>query len=432
MTIARLLLCLLVLTGLAAKAQAVTDAQTIFTEASSQVYTDTDKALKSADYLLQNAADNDEKANALWLQSEIYSLKGQYLKAVDLLFEAKAVAEKKDTKTKILAAIALQCQLAGLTDKAKSYTEEATLKNNLKSAADANRGEILQLVAQQKDPAATIKNITSILPQLQKSQDVQLKAIVYKNLANSYFTLNDTENYKAYNQQFDTLNELLTEQKDKARIALLSHIDKDYEALQDAQAKEYTTAIYVGGGIFLFLGFVGCIYILGQRKDYRQYQKILAGLETPEMVKPAEAIVPETKVYSMPEKTEKGLLDKLARFEESGKFINNNISLNGLAKQLDTNTKYLSEIINTHKCGNFNAYINELRVKYILKKLQSDPVYLNYKVSYLAEESGFSSHSAFATVFKAVTGISPTTYISFLKKETENVLNQQPVNSHAS
>jgi AraC-like DNA-binding protein len=42
-------------------------------------------------------------------------------------------------------------------------------------------------------------------------------------------------------------------------------------------------------------------------------------------------------------------------------------------------------------------------------------------VSYLAEESGFSSHSSFATVFKSVTGISPTKFMDFLQKRKETV-----------
>lgn len=58
-----------------------------------------------------------------------------------------------------------------------------------------------------------------------------------------------------------------------------------------------------------------------------------------------------------------------------------------------------------------------MRVKYIVKKLKTEPNYLNYKVSYLAEESGFSSHSSFATVFKNITGISPNVFIELLKKD---------------
>ena len=87
-----------------------------------------------------------------------------------------------------------------------------------------------------------------------------------------------------------------------------------------------------------------------------------------------------------------------------------------LSAQMGVNTKYLSEVINNNKGKNFNGYINELRINHIAHLLKTDSTYLNYKVSYLAEYSGFSSHSAFTTIFKSVTGMSPNTYIQEISK----------------
>ena len=49
-----------------------------------------------------------------------------------------------------------------------------------------------------------------------------------------------------------------------------------------------------------------------------------------------------------------------------------------------------------------NIAINKLRINFIVEKLKSDPNFINYKISYLAETSGFSSHSTFATIFKSI------------------------------
>jgi AraC-like DNA-binding protein len=92
------------------------------------------------------------------------------------------------------------------------------------------------------------------------------------------------------------------------------------------------------------------------------------------------------------------------------------MTLSMLSSQMGMNTKYLSEVINNNKGKNFNGYINELRINHIARLLRTDPIYLNYKVSYLAEYSGFSSHSAFTTVFKSVTGMSPNAYIQEISK----------------
>jgi len=127
-----------------------------------------------------------------------------------------------------------------------------------------------------------------------------------------------------------------------------------------------------------------------------------------------------SKSLHIPEETEKALIRKLDQFENSTHFTKQEMSLASLASQFDTNTKYLSEIINTHKDKNFNSYINELRISYIIDKLKSNHTYLQYKISYLTEESGFSSHSSFATVFKSVTGISPTVFIDLLKTKNKS------------
>lgn len=95
------------------------------------------------------------------------------------------------------------------------------------------------------------------------------------------------------------------------------------------------------------------------------------------------------------------------------------MSVQFLSKKMKTNSKYLSEIINKHKGKNFNAYINDLRIDYIIDMMQTDPKFLNYKVSYLAENCGFASHSVFTVVFKSVTNLTPKQFINFFKKKTE-------------
>ncbi|MFD2034661.1 helix-turn-helix domain-containing protein [Belliella marina] len=128
----------------------------------------------------------------------------------------------------------------------------------------------------------------------------------------------------------------------------------------------------------------------------------------------------ETKPKEMmPRETEEMLLEKLSNFESTRQFTEKGLSLSTLAGRVKTNTKYLSYVINKHKGKDFNSYINELRVGFILAKMDEDHQYLQYKISYLAEESGFSSHSKFSKVFKQITGDSPSVYMDSLKKLRE-------------
>lgn len=117
----------------------------------------------------------------------------------------------------------------------------------------------------------------------------------------------------------------------------------------------------------------------------------------------------------MTSETEAKLLELLEDFEKGNLYNNKNMSLPFLAGELNTNTKYLSYVINQHKSSDFKTYVNRLRVNYIVNKLISDEKYRQYKISILADECGFSSHSKFASVFKAVTDFSPSAFIKHLE-----------------
>ncbi|GEN76405.1 hypothetical protein CHA01nite_21450 [Chryseobacterium hagamense] len=126
-----------------------------------------------------------------------------------------------------------------------------------------------------------------------------------------------------------------------------------------------------------------------------------------------ELIRPRTESL-MTSVTENKLLELLDDFENGTLYNRKNMSLPFLAGTLNTNTKYLSFIINRYKSTDFKTYINRLRIEYIVGKLSEDEKYRQYKISILAEECGFSSHSKFAAIFKAMTGYSPSAYIKLL------------------
>ena len=119
-------------------------------------------------------------------------------------------------------------------------------------------------------------------------------------------------------------------------------------------------------------------------------------------------------------KTEKILLRKLELFEKNKGFIKKDINLSSLAKQFETNTKYLSEIIKTHRQKQFNNYLNELRINYIVDRLKNEPKYINTKISYLASDCGFTSHSTFTTIFTQITNESPSIFMKKIKEERLN------------
>lgn len=237
---------------------------------------------------------------------------------------------------------------------------------------------------------------------LQIHSDVETRKSVSKLLANDYLKRGNKELYKLKTVQFNEFDAFINQNKKEARDLVIAHIENQDEENQSANVK-YVILF----SILILVTACGFIYYFKTKRDYQKFLKLMEDKHQ----------IAEPKIQSIPEQTEQLLLQKLNKFERSNKFIQPGISLTSLAKSLDTNTKYLSDVINRNKEVNFNQYINELRINYIINKMKEEPKYLNYKMYYLAEECGFSSQSTFSSVFKSVTGISPLSFIKFMKNE---------------
>ncbi|SIP94944.1 helix-turn-helix domain-containing protein [Chryseobacterium sp. RU33C] len=109
------------------------------------------------------------------------------------------------------------------------------------------------------------------------------------------------------------------------------------------------------------------------------------------------------------------ILKKLEDLESGKKFLSNNFKLSNLAKQLNTNTAYLSQIINQHKGMSFSEYVNDLRIDYIVSELQNNSVLRKYTIQTMSKEAGYKSTTTFISAFKKKTMTTPSEYIRKLK-----------------
>ena len=87
------------------------------------------------------------------------------------------------------------------------------------------------------------------------------------------------------------------------------------------------------------------------------------------------------------------------------------LSVKMMAKHLNLPERYVSRLINQYCSESFNSYVNRYRVEEIIERIQCSED--NHKTLVaIAEESGFSSKSTFNSVFKEVTGKSPSQYLN--------------------
>ena len=102
------------------------------------------------------------------------------------------------------------------------------------------------------------------------------------------------------------------------------------------------------------------------------------------------------------------LLDSLTAIMEREKcFLDERLTINDLAKKINSNRNYLSQIINEHYQTNFNNFINEFRVKEA-RKLLINTDYQNYTIEGIAQTVGFNSKATFNAAFKKFTGVTPS------------------------
>lgn len=91
-------------------------------------------------------------------------------------------------------------------------------------------------------------------------------------------------------------------------------------------------------------------------------------------------------------------------------FRESELSLSDLAKRLNTQPNYLSQVINEREGKNFYDYVNTLRIEEFLR-LVASPESRKYTLLGLAQECGFNSKSSFNRYFKKVTGKSPSEFM---------------------
>lgn len=96
--------------------------------------------------------------------------------------------------------------------------------------------------------------------------------------------------------------------------------------------------------------------------------------------------------------------------KENKPYLDQELSIFKLAKDLNTNTKYLSYVINKEFRQNFINFINEYRIEEVKQKLQ-DESNKNLTIEALAQNAGFKSKSSFNAAFKKVTGLTPSNFI---------------------
>ncbi|SFN24617.1 AraC-type DNA-binding protein [Chryseobacterium oleae] len=257
-----------------------------------------------------------------------------------------------------------------------------------------------------------------ILPELREN---------YELLINYYKNKKDTEKELYYTKQLLRADSVLSQD-----FTYLSHkIHKEYDTqtlIKEKQRLEWETSwgsFIIIGLVVIALGLCAILVIRYRHEKeiiskYKILEERIIGVQEQRSIPETNTFEPEIHKSGLDKKLIEDILIKLKNFEEKNGFTEQGLTLNKLAQKFDTNSNYLSQIINDFKETNFNRYLSELRITFITTKLYNDKIFLSYKIETLAEKCGIASRSNFSNLFYEFNGIRPTDFIKQRKQETEN------------
>ncbi|OPB92542.1 helix-turn-helix domain-containing protein [Elizabethkingia occulta] len=364
------------------------------------------------------------KVNGLMLQllARINMEQGNFQKAINRFKKAQENFDKIPSKEFFTASnnqLLGSCYLnAKLYDQAINCYKNALVYTDVAMPGSAMSGTIYQELCLAYVRKGELDEAKKYLDRAKKyaskSQYAALDKEIYNTAQEYYAIKKDINNFAIATVKKDSLSEKIITQKSK-------FVNNKYQNLERQNALEKrnssTKSLLIGISlVFIIVNLLFTIaYRKRQKKQVKKIQHVIEGINK-ELKQKYNKPIEASGTFLISVTTEHSLLEKLKTFESQNRFTDRNMSLSYMASTMDTNTKYLSYIIKKYRNKDFTTYTNELRINYILDKLNNDPTYRKYKISILAEDAGFSSHSMFTTNFKTITGVSPSEFIKYIQK----------------
>ncbi|MGG7438598.1 helix-turn-helix domain-containing protein [Chryseobacterium arthrosphaerae] len=262
----------------------------------------------------------------------------------------------------------------------------------------------------QKDYHKSIGYSRKVLELEKVKKKPQERLSAYDIIKDSYNALGNSEEELTYLKLYTHLNDSINKVQN---ISVINQSRKKINTFRDVYSRNRLAIIITAAVIIFMIIAVSWKYNKKRADEYRKkYNELIH-----ELYQNNPGPEDENKDHlttCISSETEKRILKKLETFENSEKFLKKGINIAYLSNLLSTNPKYLSEVIRNNKSQNFNAYINSLRINYIVHNLYNDPKYREYKISYLAEECGYASSQVFVIAFKKEKGVTPSYFINEL------------------
>lgn len=258
---------------------------------------------------------------------------------------------------------------------------------------------------------------------------------VYKEFSLYYKEMGNSDLARKYRIKYlEMKDSLLTESHLKSvnDMQFLDELNQLNEQMAETERQKHEQSIMMWGAVAVTVAIVVILIVVTmayrrQRRLNRYlYEKSLEALDREATERQLRCQLQERlsrnssesekKAQNNPAQTtdseEKSLLlHKIERALNDVEVISNTeLNLKRLAELIDEKYWTVSQAINNHYGKNFNALVGEYRINEACRRINDVENYGQFTIEGIATSVGFKSRSNFVTVFKNITGLTPSEY----------------------
>jgi AraC-like DNA-binding protein len=242
----------------------------------------------------------------------------------------------------------------------------------------------------------------------------------YQLLAKTQVKLGNHEEATAVYDQYIERNNFSTEKRFELHQTIfegydlknVEHRADKAEEISNLFKKYFTQTIVIAILLALITIFFFVYYRNKQKQKLAKFHKLISALNAKEVA--TNKSKPTDYDYVLSDEKASIILDNLTILETKLFFLDKKYNLTTLAKKCNTNSSYLSKVINVYKRKTFSEYMADMRITYVLNALKNDKKLRSYTIQSIAEEIGFKQSESFSKAFKKRTGFNPSFYIKNL------------------
>ncbi len=267
----------------------------------------------------------------------------------------------------------------------------------------------------------------SCVAMARKIKSGELLVNAYKMLADTYAQTNNYDSAQHYRNLYFSLNDSVYNIKKfyKARYTLSEYENRVHMNQVELLNERIKWQIYIITGVALFLILVSILTLIIVRKNRRLVlaQRLLIektkAMEESEKQN-REILKQEIKTQAtISDDNERKLLNRINEAIDNTDVISNpDMNLQTLAEIVESNTTYVSHVINANYNKNFKTLLNERRIREACHKLADRDHYANYTMQVIYQEVGYKNAASFIRAFKKVYGMTPSEYQRLVLTET--------------